>query len=133
MQITVGPAEVVGLEPYSIGLIPFAVTTTEAPFLFQGGGPLDYYDVLAEEWGTYEVTLTLDTAIQGECVDTEAGAELDLLIEMTGDQLVEVTADGFHGEYPWSGTQSMSMNVPLEEGAFIEGEGYIFVLHLLSG
>ena len=129
----VGPAEVVGLEPYSIGFIPFAVTTTEAPYLAQGQGNLDYYDVLAEEWGTYEVTLTLDTAIQGECVDTETGGELDLVIEMTGEQFVEVTADGFHGEYPWSGTQTRSMNLPLEDGATIQGEGYIFVLHLLSG
>jgi hypothetical protein len=113
-----------------VGAIPFAVTTTQAPYLVQGGGPLDYYDVLVEDWGSFEVTLNLDTMIDGDCVDTEEGERLSLTIEMTGEQVVEVTADGFHGVYPWAGTQTMNMDVPLEEGASVQGEGYILVLHL---
>ena len=44
--------------------------------------------------------------------------------------MVEVTADGFHQKYPWEGTHSMDLVLPLEEGASAEGEGWAFVLHL---
>lgn len=133
VQVLVGPAEIVGLKPFSVGQIPFAVTTSQPPYLAQGQGNLSYSDVLVEEWGTYEVDLNLDTSIQGECIDKDGGEMLPVVIEMTGDQLVEVTADeGFHMKLPWEGTHTWSMDFPLEEGAFMEGEGYVFVLHLLS-
>ena len=130
VMVLVGPAEVVGLEPYSIGNIPFAVVTDEAPYLLQGGGGLEYGDILAEEWGTYEVTMNLLFTISGQCNENEATEGLVMAVEMTGNQLVEVTAEGFHGEYPWEGTLPFDFNFPLEEGASYEGEGYTFVLHL---
>ena len=42
VMVLVGPAEVVGLEPHSVGSIPFTVTTDGAPYILQGGGDLVY-------------------------------------------------------------------------------------------
>jgi hypothetical protein len=130
VQMLVGPAEVVGLEPHAVGNIPFAVTTGETPYLIQGGGGIDYSDLLVEEWGTYEVTMNLDFVITGECDADGNGGELVLAVEMTGNQLVVVISDGFHGEYPWEGTHTIDLDFPLEEGASFAGEGYTFILHL---
>ena len=130
VMILVGPADAVGLEPHTVGSIPFTVTTDEAPYLLQGGGGLEYGDILIEEWGTYEVTMNLDFVITGNCDDGVAGGALSLLVEGTGSQLVVVNAEDFHGEYPWEGTVPFEFNFPLEEGASFEGEGYAFVLHL---
>ena len=131
MLILVGPADAVGLEPLSVGNLPFSVTTTDAPYLVQGGGDLNYADMLVEEWGTYEVTLNTQTTIYGECLETVDGGELHLAVEMTGSQLVEVIADNFHGEYPWEGSIPFDLVMPLQEGASMEGEGWAFILHLL--
>lgn len=132
MRVLVGPAEVVGLEPFAVGNIPFAVTTGEEPYVVQGGGPISYADVLVEQWGTYEVTLNMQTTINGECLAGASGEELQMTLEMTGEQMVEVTAEGFHGEYPWAGTASFDVSFPLVEGATVQGEGWAFVLHLHS-
>jgi len=130
VQVLVGPAEVVGLEPVAVGNIPFAVTTGEAPYLIQGGGGIDYNDLLTEEWGTYEVTMNLDLTVTGDCDADGNDGDLALAVEMTGNQLVVVISEGFHGEYPWSGTQTREVYFLIEEGATVAGEGYIFVLHL---
>ena len=130
VMVLVGPAEVVGLEPHTVGNIPFSVITDEEPYVLHGGGDLEYGDILAEEWGTYEVMMNLSFTISGKCIDIEGNEELAMGVEMTGNQLVEVTAEGFHGEYPWEGTLPFDLNFPLEEGASYEGEGYTFVLHL---
>ena len=130
MQILVGPADAVGLEPHAVGAIPFSGTTADAPYLIQGGGDITYADILVEQWGTYEVTLNMQAVIDGECVETHGAGELHLALEMTGDQLVEVTAEGFHQQYPWAGTHHFDLVLPLEEGAAMDGEGYAFVLHL---
>lgn len=132
VQILVGPAEAVGLEPVAVGSVSFAVITSAPPYLVEGQGPISYEAILTQEWGTYEVTMSMENAVQGECLG-EAGAEqLDLVLEMTGEQLVVVNAEGFHGEYPWAGTQSRDLSFPLEEGATAEGEGWAVVLHLGS-
>jgi hypothetical protein len=128
-QVLVGPAEAVGLEPLAVGSIPFSIVTEE-PYLLQGGGDISYADVLVKEWGTYEVTLDLATVVSGECVAGAGGEELDMILGMTGDQMVEVTAEGFHGEYPWAGEHQFEVQFPLEEGATAAGEGWVFVLHL---
>ena len=126
VRILVGPADAVGLEPYSVGSVPFAVTSSEPPYIVQGQGHLSYQDVLVEDWGTYEVTLDMDISLSGEC--GEEG--LDLVLEMSGSQLVEVTAEGFHQQYPWAGVHTLNLVFPLVEGSTAEGEGYILVLHL---
>jgi hypothetical protein len=130
MQILVGPADAVGLEPHAVGAIPFSVTSASEPYVVQGGGDITYADILVEQWGTYEVTLNMQSTIDGECVENQEGGELQLALEMTGDQMVEVTAEGFHQEYPWAGTHNFDVVLPLEEGASMEGEGWAFVLHL---
>jgi hypothetical protein len=51
-------------------------------------------------------------------------------IEMTGEQMLEVRAEGFQEEYPWSGSYQKEFVFPLEDGATVEGEGWAFVLRL---
>jgi len=70
--------------------------------------------------------------VTGECVAAEGSEQLNLTVEMTGEQNLEVTAQGFHGVYPWSGTQAFSFSLPYVEGASFEGEGFAFVLHVGS-
>jgi hypothetical protein len=132
IQVLVGPAEAVGLEPVAVGSVPFAVTASGPPYLVQGRAPISYDAVLQQAWGTYAVTMEMDAAVQGECSGQAGGEQLDLALEMTGEQLVEVDAEGFQGEYPWSGTQTRELALPLEEGATAQGEGWAVVLHLGS-
>jgi hypothetical protein len=132
VQVLVGPAEAVGLEPVAVGSVPFSTITSEPPYLIEGEAPVSYEAVLEEEWGTYTVTMDLETTVQGECSGEAGSEQLALVLEMAGEQFVEVNAEGFHGEYPWSGTQSRDLAFPLEEGATAEGEGWAVVLHLGS-
>jgi hypothetical protein len=132
VQVLVGPAEAVGLEPVAVGDVPFRVTTQQAPYWVEGQAPITYEAVLAEAWGTYTVNMDLEMAVSGEC-QGEAGSELlDLVLDMSGEQLVVVEAEGFQGEYPWSGTHALDLSFPLQEGATAEGEGWVVVLHLGS-
>jgi hypothetical protein len=130
MMVLVGPSDAVGLDPYSVGTIPFSVVSGEAPYIVQGYGQLKYADILVQEWGTYAVDMTMDIMVTGECMDSDSIGELALVVEMTGEQMVEVTADGFHQKYPWAGTQSTDIRVQLMEGASAEEEGWAFILHL---
>jgi hypothetical protein len=132
IQVLVGPAEAVGLEPVAVGNVPFTVTTSDPPHLVEGQGPISYEATLAQQWGTYTVTMDMETAVQGECSGEAGSEQLTLVLEMTGEQLVVVEAEGFQGEYPWEGTQTRDLAFPLEEGATAEGEGWAVVLHLGS-
>jgi len=129
IQVLVGPAEAVGLEPAAVGSVPFAVTASGSPYSVEGQGPISYEATLAQEWGTYTVTMDLEMAVQGECSGQAGSERLDLVLEMTGEQLVVVDAEHFHGEYPWAGTQSLDLTFPLEEGATAQGEGWVVALH----
>jgi hypothetical protein len=130
VQVLVGPAEAVGLEPVAVGNVPFSVTSSEPPYAVTGQGPIYYEAVLEREWGTYSVTMNMDNAVDGACSGEAGNEQLNLTLEMTGEQLVVVDAGGFHGEYPWSGTQSRPLAFPLEDGATAQGEGWAVVLHL---
>jgi len=130
MQVLVGPADAVGLEPVAVGSVPFSVTSDQEPYAVQGGGDISYADILQREWGTYEVTLDLQTTLSGECVAGSGSEALQLRLDMAGEQMVEVQAEGFHGEYPWSGEVTRDLNFPLIEGATAQGEGWVLVLHL---
>jgi hypothetical protein len=129
MQILVGPADAVGLEPVAVGTLPFSVVSESEPYLVQGGGDINYSQVLEEEWGTYTVTLDMQSSLSGECVDTEGGEVLNVTIESSGEQMVEVRAEGMQGDYPWSGTRTLELSFPLVDGATAQGEGWSFVLH----
>jgi hypothetical protein len=130
MQVLVGPAEAAGLEPFAVGAIPFSVQSNGGVHTVQGGGPIFYQEILEEEWGTYTVRLAMDTIISGECMGEEGSEELQMTIEMSGEQMLEVRAEGFSGDYPWSGTNQFDLSFPLEGGSSAEGEGWAFVLHL---
>lgn len=130
MQVLVGPAEAVGLEPVSVGDIPFSVISEGGSSLVQGSGSILYEDVLTEVWGTYTVNFDMEAELQGDCTG-EAGSELlNMTVVTNGEQLVVVEAEGFQGEYPWSGAHSINLSFPIMEGATAEGEGWAFVLHL---
>jgi hypothetical protein len=129
IRVLVGPAEAVGLEPFAIGSIPFKVVGGGEPYMVEGGGPITYEDVLTEEWGTYAVTLNLDIELTGVCVGEAGSEQLNLELQMTGEQMLEVTAEGFHGTYPWSGTASFDLSFLVSEGEIFEGDGWAFILH----
>jgi hypothetical protein len=130
IQVLVGPADTVGLEPVAVGNVPFASTSPLPPYLIEGQGPIYYDAILEQEWGTYSVTMDMQTAVQGECSGEAGSEQLNLVLEMTGEQLVVVEAEGFQGEYPWSGTQTRELGLSLEEGATVQGEGWAVVLHM---
>jgi hypothetical protein len=132
VQVLVGPADAVGLEPVAVGSVPFGVTTSAPPYLVQGQGPISYKETLETEWGTYAVTMELDNMVQGQCSGEVGSEQLELLLEMTGEQLVVVDSPDFHGEYPWAGTNALDLAFPLEEGATAQGEGWVIVLHVGS-
>jgi len=124
LQVLVGPADAVGLEPFAVGSVSFTVVGGTV----QGADHITYQDILIEDWGTYEVTLDLDITISGEC--EEAG--LNVTLDLAGSQYVEVKAEGFHGQYPWQGEHSFYLTFPLQDGATVQGEGWVFVLRLPS-
>ena len=120
MMVLVGPAEAAGLEPFAVGGIPFTVQSNGGAHSIQGGGPIFYEEVLTEEWGTYTVRLEMDTMLGGECVGDEGSETLNFVVDMSGDQILEVRAEGFSGDYPWSGSHQLNLSFPLEEGATAE-------------
>ena len=130
MLVLVGPSEAVGLEPVTVGNLPFTVQKTGENYLLKGGGNLTYEDILISEWGTYSVSLDLKADIEGECHTFADDATLNLTVSASGNQLVEVRSEGFSGDYPWSGSHKMDLNFPMVEGAQAEGEGWVYVLHL---
>lgn len=87
---------------------------------------------LTEEWGTYTVTMNMETAVQGECLGEAGNEQLNLVLDMAGEQPAVVKAEGFQREYPWTGTETRDLAFPLKEGATAPGEGWAAVLHLDS-
>jgi len=130
VRILAGPAEAVGLEPVAIGQVPIAVTSEKPLYLVSGGGPISYSATLTEEWGTYQVTMDLDLAVNGECLPQPGAGQLNLVVDLTGNQLVKVEGGSFQGEYPWSGAVSQHAILAVEDGATAEGEGWMLILHL---
>ncbi len=130
MQILVGPGEAVGLEPYAVGSIPFTVKSEGEAFVIEGGGAIAYQQTLVEEWGTFSVELDEDATINGDCQGDQPIGVLHMIIEVSGEQYVEVRSEGYQGDFPWSGTHEFDLSFPIEEGAAAEGEGWVFVLHL---
>lgn len=131
LQIMVGPSEVVGLDPASVGEIPFDVTSDGGTFTISGGGPMDYFVTTeSHEWGTYTVTFDGVTVVSGDCVSGDNGGMFNVNVELIGEQNLEVNYEGNITNYPWSGGPQMTVNLPLEDGAMQEGEGWVLILHL---
>lgn len=131
MQLLVGPAEAVGLAPYTFAFIPFQVTREGEAYIVSGGGPVEYYqDVLTADWGSFSVTFDGDTTISGVCLPSSSSGTLDVRVEMDGQQMVVVVVDGMETSYPWEGSPQVNASFPLVEGAEVSGEGWLLVLHL---
>lgn len=130
VRVLAGPAEAVGMEPFAVGSVPFQVASDAPPYPIQGSSSIAYDEVLVRDWGTYEVSMDLDVTVAGVCEEAAEQAELALQLTITGEQMVIVTAEGFQGEYPWSGSHTIQARLPAEEGAAVAGEGWQFVLHL---
>ncbi len=131
LQILVGPSEAVGLEPVTVGEIPFMVVDEGGNYVVEGGGQLESYsDVLTAAWGTYTVTFEGDTFVSGDCTSSGAGAQLNLVVDMIAEQNVEIVYEGVQLNYPWSGTHQLDVALPVEEGAMAQGEGWVLTLIL---
>ena len=128
--VLVGPSDAVGLEPVAIGNIPFSTMKDGNLYIVQGNGPINYDDILVEEWGTFSVKFDMENSISGSCEGTDGSEQLNMNVEMSGEQMVEVRAEGSQGDYPWTGTHNLDLSFPLEEGAAYESEGLSIVLHL---
>lgn len=127
--VMAGPGAAVGLEPFAIGNFPISASLQDGIYQVTGGGPADYYDLYSADWGTYEVTMDLDISIEGACDPTGDPGKLDLTVTMSGSQNVVVESPGLSGEYPWNGTNSVNMVLPINEGASAAGEGWQCILH----
>lgn len=130
MQVLVGPADAVGLPPVSMGEIPFSIMSEGGAYLVEGGTFITYEETLTEAWGTYSVSFNMEARLDGECVGDPGSEKLDITVDVSGEQMVEVRAEGFQGDYPWSGSHTLDLIIPLEDGATAQGEGWTFILHL---
>jgi hypothetical protein len=133
VQVLVGPAEAAGLEPVAVGQVPFSVAGESPPYAVAGQETIAYDAVLEQEWGTYAVTMDMDVTVEGTCEARQGQGQLQVQVRMSGEQLVEVDAGDFHGEYPWSGERALEAAFPLEDGATVSGEGWVLVLRLDGG
>ena len=130
MQVLVGPAEAVDLEPFGIGSIPFSVDYGGGMYLVQGEGTIDFEDMLEEEWGTYTVYFDMTGVIDGVCTPDDEGGVLNISFVMTGDQVFIVDSPGLQGEYPKSFDHQFDFSFPVVDGATESGEGWALILHL---
>jgi hypothetical protein len=131
LLLLVGPSEAVGLSPYTFAEIPFQVVREGNSNIVEGGGPIEYYeDILTADWGSFSVTFDGVTTISGMCLQSNSGATLDVLVEMSGQQTVVIAVGDIETTYPWEGSPTISASFPLIDGAQVDGEGWSLVLHL---
>lgn len=130
VQVLVGPAEAVGMEPVAVGSVPFIVDTDGPPYTVEGAAPVTYEATEGHDWGSYTVTLAMDLAVSGLCSGPQGSEQLDLQLAMTGEQHITVLVEGMTWDYPWEGSHTLDLAFPLMEGASAEGEGWVVVLHL---
>lgn len=131
LQLLIGPSEAVGLSPYTFATIPFQVVQEGNAYLVTGSGAVDYYeDILTADWGSFAVTFDGVTSVTGDCVSSDETGTLNVLIEMTGQQMIVVTVEGVEYSYPWEGSPQVEATFPLMDGAQVSGEGWLLILHL---
>ncbi|MCD6423957.1 MAG: hypothetical protein J7L35_00490 [Anaerolineales bacterium] len=130
MQVRVGPAEVVGLEPLGIGSIPLSVEPAAGAYQVTGYGTIDFQDQLDTDWGFYVVTFDSTANLSGTCIGDEESGELNVVVHTEGEQLIQVFVGADEWSYPWSGEYEFVLEFPIEDGAEVSGEGWAFVLHL---
>jgi len=107
-------AEAFRSDPTAIGKVPLGVNSPSAPYILEGTNAINYESVLEERWGTYSVFFDMDINISGECLVDTSGEQLDLIVKYSGEQLVEIEAEGSQGKYPWIGTDEIAISLPLK-------------------
>jgi hypothetical protein len=123
-------AEAAGLvDPFSIGEIPFAVTTEYAPYRVSGKSKLIYKQKNEEDWGSYKGDINLMGSISGQCMTGENDGQLRINVSINGSQLVVIRSKGFNKQIPWSGSVSIPLILGHSEGYSMAGEEWLFVLH----
>ncbi len=122
-----------GLDPFSIGEIPFEVTTSYAPYRVAGRSKLVYKDKTEEDWGTYKGDINLMGSISGQCLTGDKDGELHINISINGSQLIVIRSKGFNKQIPWSGGVSVPLILGHSEGYSMAGEKWLFVLHMGPG
>ncbi len=130
MQVLVGPADVVDLEPLGIGSIPLQVAPSAGEYQVSGYGTIDYQDQIDAVWGFYVVTFDSTAILNGLCIGDENSGVLEVTVLTEGEQLVQVFVGAEEWSYPWSGEYTFDLEFPIEDGAEVSGEGWAFVLHL---
>lgn len=129
VRVIVPEAAGYGLDPFSIGEIPFYVTTQSVPYRVEGKSKLVYKGKTEEDWGSYKGDINLMGAISGQCMTGENDGELRINISMSGKQTVVIRAKGFNKQIPWSGGVSIPLIFGWSEGYTMAGEEWLFVLH----
>lgn len=131
IEVRVVVAEAAGMvDPFSIGEIPFTVTSQYAPYRVSGKSKLVYKNKTEEDWGSYKGDINLMGSISGQCMTGENDGELRINISMNGKQTVVIRSKGFNKQIPWSGGVSIPLIFGHSEGYSMAGEEWLFVLHM---
>jgi len=130
IEVRVVVSEASGLvDPFTIGEIPFEVTTQYAPYRVAGRSKLIYKNKTEVDWGSYKGDINLLGTITGQCMTGENDGELRLTINMSGNQFVVIRSKGFNKQIPWSGGASIPLTFGYSEGYTMAGEEWLFILH----
>ena len=129
VEVLVGPAAAVGMPPFSIGVIPFTVSSQE-PYTMQGKTHLSYNKTVYIGPNSYTVTLELDAVLTGECGVDNGINSLNMAVTLSGEQNIVAVIELVPHTFPWKGTTTINASLPIQDGATANGEVWIFILHL---
>jgi hypothetical protein len=130
VRAVVAEAAGLGLDPFSIGEIPFEITSQYAPYRVAGKSKLVYKNKTEEDWGTYKGDINLMGSISGQCLTGDKDGELHINISINGSQLVVIRSKGYNKQIPWSGGVSIPLIFGHSEGYTMAGEKWLFILHM---
>jgi hypothetical protein len=130
VRTVVAEAAGLGLDPFSIGEIPFEVTSQYAPYRVAGKSKLVYKQKVEEDWGTYKGDINLMGSISGQCLTGDKDGELHLNISINGSQTVVIRSKGYNKQIPWSGGANIPLIFGHSEGYTMAGEKWLFILHM---
>lgn len=129
VRVYIGEAASVGMEAFSIGEIPFGVTTSYAPYRIQGKGKLVQKGKTEEDWGFYKADINMTGSVSGQCLTGEHDGELRLNVSLAGNRTVTVRARGFNKTFTLSGGDNIPITMMWQEGYYWAANEWIFVIH----
>lgn len=130
IEVRVVVPEAAGLvDPFTIGEIPFEVTTYSVPYRVAGKSKLVYKDKIEEDWGTYKGDISVVGSITGQCMTGENDGELHLTIMLNGKRFVVVRSKGFNKQITWDGGDSFPLIFGWSDGYTMSGNDWLFILH----